>query len=86
LSPLCDVVTRLDAQAILCIGHNTLYEALRNGKLEAVKDGTKTLITIASLKRYQANRARAVFKPPVPQKNNFETLKRPARRRRKARA
>jgi Helix-turn-helix domain len=84
LSPLADVVTRLDAQAILCIGHNTLYAALRRGELEAVKDGSKTLITIESLKRYQANRPRAVFKPLLEPRLN--SVPAPRRRRRKARA
>jgi len=63
LSPLADVVTRLKAQEILCLGHNKLYELLRRGELVALKDGPRTLITIESLKRYQANRPRAVFKP-----------------------
>ena len=83
LSPLADVVTRLKAQEILCIGHNSLYAALRRGELVAVKDGTKTLITIESLKRYQAARPRAVFMAPPPPRSNSPA---PRRRRRKARA
>jgi hypothetical protein len=84
LSPLADVVSRLDAQDILCIGHNALYLVLRRGELEAVKDGSKTLITIESLKRYQAARPRAVFMaPPPPRSTSTPTLR---RRRRKARA
>jgi hypothetical protein len=86
LPPLMDAIPRLQAQAVLHCGHNKLYMLLREGKLDAVKDGAKTLITIESIRRYQAARPRATFMPPVPQKNNFETLKRPARRRLKARA
>jgi len=81
LSPLMDAIPRLQAQAVLHMGHNKLYELLRRGELDAVKDGSKTLITIESIRRYQAARPRATFMPPVPQKNNFETLKRRARRR-----
>jgi hypothetical protein len=83
LSPLVDVVTRLKAQEILCLGHNRLYELLRRGELVALKDGAKTLITIESIRRYQAARPRATFMPPpAPRPNSF-----PVRRRRsKARA
>jgi hypothetical protein len=85
LSPLADVVTRLKAQEILCLGHNRLYELLRSGELQAYKDGAKTLVTIESIRRYRAKRPRAIFKPPVPRKNNFETLDRTAPRRRRRR-
>jgi hypothetical protein len=85
LSPLIDAVPRLQAQAILCMGHNKLYGLLRTGELEAVKDGPRTLITIESLRRYQAKRPRAKFLPPaLPKKNNFHTLK-PGRRNGKSR-
>jgi hypothetical protein len=82
LSPLMDAIPRLLAQSVLHMGHNKLYGLLRRGELEAVKDGPRTLITIKSIRRYQANRPRATFLPPVPAKNNFDTLKskRPARR------
>ena len=84
LSPLADVVTRLEAQAILCVGHNKLYALLRRGELVAVKDGAKTLITIESLRRYQANRPKATFMPPVEPISGFHTIKpRPTRRRSK---
>jgi hypothetical protein len=86
LSPLMDAIPRLQAQAVLHMGHNKLYELLRRGELDAIKDGPRTLITIESIRQYQAARPKAIFKPPVSQKNNFETLKRPTRRRRKARA
>jgi hypothetical protein len=88
LPPLMDAVPRLQAQAILCMGHNKLYALLRRGQLEAVKDGPRTLITIESIRAYQAGRPRAVFMPPAPPSNNFATLKRkrPTRRRSKARA
>jgi hypothetical protein len=84
LPPLMDAVPRLQAQSVLHMGHNKLYELLRRGELEAVKDGPRTLITIDSIRRYQANRPRATFLPPVAPQNNFHTLKkkRPTQRRR----
>jgi hypothetical protein len=87
LTPLMDAIPRLQAQSILHLGHNKLYALLRRGELEAVKDGPRTLITIESIRRYQAQRPRAVFMPPAPPANNFHTLKqKPIRRRSKARA
>jgi hypothetical protein len=76
LPPLMDAVPRLQAQSVLHMGHNKLYGLLRRGELEAVKDGPRTLITIDSIRRYQANRPRATFQPPAPTLNNFHTLKR----------
>jgi CBS-domain-containing membrane protein len=82
-------VPRLQAQEILHCSHNKLYNLLREGELQALKDGARTLITIQSIRRYQASRPRATFLPPAPRQNNFHTLKkkRPIQRRRsKARA
>jgi hypothetical protein len=62
LPPLMDAVPRLDAQAILHVGHNKLYGLLRLGLLDAVKDGARTLITVESIRRYQASRPQATFK------------------------
>ena len=87
LPPLMDAVPRLQAQSVLHMGHNKLYGLLRRGELEAVKDGTRTLITVDSIRRYQASRPRATFLPPAPKQNNFHTLKkkRPIQRRRSGR-
>jgi hypothetical protein len=54
------------AQAILGIGRSKLYGELGKGKLDAVKDGPRTLITTESIRRYQANRPAAMFKAPKP--------------------
>jgi hypothetical protein len=75
LPPLMDAIPRLQAQAVLHMGHNKLYGLLRRGELEAVKDGPRTLITIESIRRYQGARPRATFRPPAPSQNNFHTLK-----------
>jgi hypothetical protein len=85
LHPLKLSIPRLEAQQVLNLGHNKLYGLLRKGELEAVKDGPRTLITIESIKRYQASRPRATFLPPARQQNNFATLKRkPSRRAKQA--
>lgn len=34
-------------------GRTQIYEAITAGELDAIKDGTKTLITLASIKRRQ---------------------------------
>jgi hypothetical protein len=44
----------------------SLYTAIARGELDAVKDGTKTLITLASIRRRQANLPPAKIKPPTP--------------------
>jgi hypothetical protein len=46
LSPLVHHVRPKIAQAILGMGRSKMYEALGRGELTAVKDGTRTLITI----------------------------------------
>jgi hypothetical protein len=43
-----------------------LYEDLSAGKLDAVKDGSKTLIVLASIRRYQASLPPAKITPKPP--------------------
>jgi hypothetical protein len=64
------------------MGHNKLYELLRAGKLDALKDGNRTMITIESIRRYQAARPKATFLPPVPSADRREP---PSIRRRRRR-
>jgi hypothetical protein len=45
---------------------SSLYDAISRGELDAVKDGQKTLITLASNRRRQANLPPAKIKPPTP--------------------
>jgi hypothetical protein len=54
-----------------------VYAAASRGELDLVKDGAKTLVTVESIRRYQASRPRAVIKPTQP---------RSAKRRRKSAA
>jgi hypothetical protein len=85
------------AGAILHKGRTKIYDLLGKGKLDAVKDGSRTLITIASIRRYQSSLPPATFKPPKPPRlENLDKLhekqrqraerRRAARRRSKARA
>ena len=47
---------------------STLYVLLGRGKLVALKDGAKTLITLESIRAYMAGLPRAKIKPPVPRR------------------
>lgn len=47
-------------------GRSSINEALARGELEAVKDGSRTLVTMESIERRAASRPRAVFKPLRP--------------------
>lgn len=58
LSPFIDAIPRLDAQAVLHMSHNKLYRLLRQGKLDAVKDGWRTLESNRSSATKRAGRAR----------------------------
>jgi Helix-turn-helix domain len=64
LSPLLHHLRPKIAQAILGMGRSKMYEALGRGELTAVKDGAKTLITVESIREYQARRPVAKFTPP----------------------
>jgi hypothetical protein len=55
-----------------------IYEAIADGKLDAVKDGHKTLITVASIERYIAALPRAKIGADLsaaPLENNSSTQK-----------
>ena len=45
-------------------GLSLVYVRLAAGEYEAVKDGTRTKITVESIKRRRAGLARASYKPP----------------------
>ena len=44
-----------DAKRLLCIGHSRIYEMIRDGQLERVKNGGKTLIPYASITAFAAS-------------------------------
>jgi hypothetical protein len=56
--------------------HSALYELLGRGELDAIKDGTKTLITLESIRARMARLPRAKIKPPAPRRRR----RRPRRR------
>jgi hypothetical protein len=62
-----------DAQAITGISRSRVYELIGLGELDAVKDGDRTLITMASIERRQSALPRAQIKPPKPRKRRSAT-------------
>jgi hypothetical protein len=63
-----------DAQRILgSKARSQIYNAVGRGELDAVKDGSKTLIVVASIVRYCGRMQAAQIKPPVAKK----TFRRP---------
>jgi hypothetical protein len=56
------LVSVKNAAAILDAGVSSVWEMLARGELDAVKDGARTKVTMASIKRRQANLPRAIFK------------------------
>jgi hypothetical protein len=51
-----------------------VFELLASGELDGVKDGKRTLVTVESIRRFQAKMPPAVFKKPAPPR--YEGLKR----------
>lgn len=51
------------ARAALGIGRSMLFELLRRGDLEAVKQGRRTFVVVESLDRYVAALPLAVYRP-----------------------
>jgi len=66
IAKLTVAVPKPIAQAILHIGKTKLEGLVGDRKLDAVKDGPRTLITVESIKRHQASLQPATFKPPPP--------------------
>jgi hypothetical protein len=54
------------AQRVLNIGKTRLHDLLGEGKLDAVKNGQRTEITVESIQKYQRSLPPATFKPPPP--------------------
>jgi hypothetical protein len=81
-SYIADFIARLTvsvpkpmAQAILHIGKTKLEGLVGEGKLDAVKNGPRTEITVESIKRLQASMPRATFKaPPPPRMEHLDKL------------
>jgi hypothetical protein len=76
---------------VLHRGRSFVFELLGKQKLQGVKDGNRTLVTIESIRAYQASMPPAVFRePPPPRLEGLVRLrekaaaKRAERRRRRA--
>jgi excisionase family DNA binding protein len=68
-------VPLLVAGEILHIGRTKIYDLLGEGKLQAVKDGTRVMITVESIKQYQASLPPATFaRPKPPRLENLDRL------------
>jgi hypothetical protein len=59
-------VPLLVAGEILHMGRSKLYDLLGEGKLQAVKDGTRVMVTVESIKQYQDSLPPATFARPKP--------------------
>jgi hypothetical protein len=66
LRPLAVSVAK--AALILNSGESTIWEKLARGELDAIKDGTRTKITMASIERHAASWPKAQFKPLKPRR------------------
>jgi hypothetical protein len=51
------------AAATIARGTRFIYEAIANGKIEAVKSNKRTLVVVESLRAYAASLPRAKIKP-----------------------
>lgn len=74
------VVAPKVAQRIIARGKTKFYELLAEQKIDAIKDGASTLITVESIFRYLSSLPRAEFRSPA-QPNLRQTTKRTRRRR-----
>lgn len=63
IDPLTDAVPIRRAQVALSLSRSQIYELAGRGELALVKDGAKTLVTVASIRRRQATRPRVIIKP-----------------------
>jgi hypothetical protein len=82
--PLAISVSIADTGKILNRSRASVYVMLGDGKLTAVKDGSRTMVLIDSIKAYQASLPVASFTPTKPRSENPAKL--PRRRRRKSKA
>jgi hypothetical protein len=62
------LVSVKNAATILDAGVSSIWEMLARDELDAVRDGGRTKITMASIRRRLANLPRATFKAPAPRK------------------
>jgi excisionase family DNA binding protein len=61
-------------------GESTIWEKLAKGELDAIKDGVRTKITMASIERHVASWPKAKFAPPKPRRRATHVARRPRQR------
>jgi hypothetical protein len=61
-------------------GRSSINEDIARGLLDAVKDGSRTLVTMESIRRLHASRPRAVFSPLPPRLPASEQVRRKRRK------
>jgi hypothetical protein len=66
LKPFAVSVT--EAARITASGESTIWEKLAKGELDAVKDGGRTKVTMASIERHVASWPKAKFQPLKPRR------------------
>jgi excisionase family DNA binding protein len=59
------LVSIADAASILATSRSEIYQGLARGELDAVKDGTRTKVTFASVKRRAEALPKAQLKPYI---------------------
>jgi hypothetical protein len=64
-----------DAGQILVKGRTQIYGMLATGKLVAVKDGKRTLVTVESIKAHQDTLQPATIRPLKPRTESLAKLK-----------
>ena len=57
------------AARIIGSGKSTIWEKLAKGELDAVKDGRRTKVILASIERHVASWPRAKFQPHKPRRH-----------------
>jgi hypothetical protein len=61
-------------------GKSTVWEKLARGELEAVKDGARTKVTMASIERHVTSWPPAKFHPLKPRRRATHVVRRPRQR------
>jgi hypothetical protein len=61
-------VSVAEAARITDSGESTIWEKLAKGELDAVKDGVRTKVTLASIERHVASWPKAEFQPLKPRR------------------
>jgi hypothetical protein len=70
-------VSVAEAARITDSGESTIWEKLAKGELDAVKDGVRTKVTMASLERHVASWPKAEFQPLKPRRRATHIVRRP---------